>query len=143
MIEMSAQCQECHATISLPLPDAWETSQGTMIDKDRIALEDNEAEMKAMMESMNCPSCGRVALRVKGTVERDTEDVIPVYVGYVMPLERYVEVRADTMDEAKAIVKRMIQDGQIQRPRYTEGLEDWGEVTDVTRGHFLIDGEAI
>jgi hypothetical protein len=143
MIEMSAQCQQCHATIVLPLPDAWQTPQGTLIDKDRMALEDNEAQFKATMEAMNCPSCGRVALRVTGTVERETEGIIPVYVGYVLPLERYVDVRADSMEEAIAIATQMIRDGRIQRPRYTEGLEDWGEVTDVTRGHFLIDGEAI
>jgi hypothetical protein len=145
MIEMTAECQECGATLTLPLPDAWQTPQGDFIDKDRIALEDNEAELKATMEAMNCPSCGHVALRVVGVAEGRPEGVLPVYVQYVIALERYVEVKADSMDEAQAIVKQMILDGQIQRPSYTERLDDWTEITDLPniRSHFRFDGKAL
>jgi hypothetical protein len=143
MLEMTAECQACGATLVLPLPDAWQTPEGALIDDDRMSIGDNEAQLKAMMESMKCPNCGQARLQAGALTEGSPEGVIPVYLQYVMPLERYVEVKADTMDEAKALVKQMLRDGQIQRPSYTEGLDDWTEITDVTRGYFRLDGEAL
>jgi len=68
-----------------------------------------------------------------------------VYLPYVLQLERYVEVEAESIKEAKALVYHMVREGKIQRPSYTEGLDDWTEVTDLpnARSHFLIEGEAI
>jgi hypothetical protein len=143
MLEMTAQCEACRATVVLPLPDAWQTPQGTVLDQDRMSIGDNEARLNASMEAMACPNCGQPRLRVLGLAEGRPDGVIPVYVQYVILLERYVDVKAETLAEAKALVRQMLRDGQIQRPRYTEGLDDWTEVTDVARGHFLFDDEPI
>jgi hypothetical protein len=83
-------------------------------------------------------------------IEEEREDgmatrTFPVYLPYVMHLERYIEVEADSMQEAEALVARMVREGKIQRPSYTEGLDDWTEVTDLpdAQSHFIVDGEAV
>jgi hypothetical protein len=69
----------------------------------------------------------------------------PVYLPYVLHLERYVEVEADTMEEPQALVFEMVRSGEIQRPSYTEGLDDWTEVADLphAKSGFLIEGDVI
>jgi hypothetical protein len=79
MLELTAQCEACGMTMTLPLPDAWQTPQGLM-DKDHIAIEDNVTQLKTMMEAMDCPRCGQRALRAVQLAEGRPEDVIPVYV---------------------------------------------------------------
>ncbi len=143
MTELTAQCQQCGERLVLPLPDAWQTEQGALIDKDHISQEDNEAQLTAMMEELACPTCHLPTMRVVGVAEGRHEGTIPVYLPYVLYLERYVEVPAASMEEAKAIVKQMVREDRIQRPSYTEGLADWTEVADGPTSHFLIDGEAM
>jgi len=65
----------------------------------------------------------------------------PVYLPYVIQLERYFEVEAKSIEEAQAIVYRLVREGKIQAPSYTEGLADWTEVTDLpnAKSRFLIE----
>jgi hypothetical protein len=65
----------------------------------------------------------------------------PVYVGYTLYLERYVEVEAESMEEAIAFVKQQASMGELPHPQYTEGLADWTEVTDIVQSHLTVDGE--
>jgi hypothetical protein len=69
----------------------------------------------------------------------------PVYLPYVLHLERYVEVEAETMEEAQALVAQMVRAGEIPRPRYTESLDDWTEVAGLptAKSGFLIEGDLI
>jgi hypothetical protein len=69
----------------------------------------------------------------------------PVYLPYVLNLERYVEVEADSIEEAKALVYQMVREGAVQRPHYTEGLADWTEVTDLpnAKNGFIVEGKVI
>jgi hypothetical protein len=69
----------------------------------------------------------------------------PVSLPSVMYLERSIEIEADSLEDAEALVHQMAKEGAIPRPRYTEDLADWTEVTDLpnARSHFIIDHEAI
>jgi hypothetical protein len=69
----------------------------------------------------------------------------PVYLPYVLHLERYIEVEADSLDDAKALVDQMVREGNVKRPSYTEGLADWTEVTNLPNAKcgFILDGEVI
>jgi hypothetical protein len=143
MTEITARCQGCQSTLTMPLPDALGAPDGTMRSADQIALEDLRAGMGEFLQEFTCPHCGHTGFEIIG--ERvSTRQTIPVYATYTMHLERYIEVEADTMEEAQEKAKAMARGGIIQRPRYTEGLDDWTEIADPhARAHFTIDHEAI
>jgi hypothetical protein len=145
MADMTAQCHACGATITLPLPDAWQDVQGTRLDKEHMSQEDNEARLTAFLEDLVCPSCQQGPLRVVAPSEGRRQGTFPVYLPYVMHLERYVEVEADSMEDAIALVHQMVREGHVPRPRSTEGLADWTEITDllVAKNGFIINGEVI
>jgi hypothetical protein len=141
--EITMECQHCHARVTLPLPDGYLQLDGTLIDADQISAEEVLAAFVSSLGYRTCPHCeSEGTLRLVAT---EVKTSIPVYIGYTLYLERYVEVEAGSMDEAKALVYQMVREGRIQRPRYTEGLDDWTEITDLpnARSHFIIDGEDI
>jgi hypothetical protein len=139
MTEITMQCQACQARLTTPLPDTVQAPDGTIISADQMSLEDSQ---DALLAAVAFPRCGQTQSTV--VEERiSTKKTIPVYAVYRLYLERYIEVEADSMEEALAKAKAMASDGMIQRPRYTEGLDDWTEITDPHGiGRFLIDGEA-
>ena len=54
--EMSVVCLTCQATLTLPLPDCYQTIDGEMIE---ATDSDEEVEMfRQVMESEPCPRCG-------------------------------------------------------------------------------------
>jgi hypothetical protein len=73
-----------------------------------------------------------------------TKKTIPVYAVYTLYLERYIDVEADTIEETLEKAKAMARAGTVQRPSYTENLDDWTQITDPhAKSHFTIDHEAI
>lgn len=62
MNEISGKCLACRATITLPMPDMWETPDGDMIDAGRTD-EDAEAMME-FLHDLPCPKCGSKQIRV-------------------------------------------------------------------------------
>ena len=64
-----------------------------------------------------------------------------LYVGYVLYLERYLHIDAETEEDAFAMLKRMARDGVLARPTPGE-MDQWTE-TDVMQSYFVIDHEEI
>jgi hypothetical protein len=62
MDEIHGVCLECRATITLPMPDVWETPEGKRFDAEDDP-EDAEA-MQLWLQTMPCPKCGHTQMRV-------------------------------------------------------------------------------
>jgi hypothetical protein len=144
MVQITARCEACGTTLTLDEPQGWRPPDGSEIDPQSVSADERESLFRPWVVTLDCPHCGRDWLRVVGTAER-LDGFVSVYLQFTLQLERYVQVKAATMAEATAIVRARLQAGMIERPHYTEGLEDWTEVTDLpqAKSHFRLDGEPI
>ena len=64
MDEMSAVCLNCQATITLPMPDGFETPDGTRIPAADMDPETVAVYLRGYMQTLLCPTCGKTQLRV-------------------------------------------------------------------------------
>jgi hypothetical protein len=64
MHEMTAVCQQCHARVTFPMPDGFETPDGTMLEAAAMAPETVAAYLRGYMQTMPCPTCGQTQLQV-------------------------------------------------------------------------------
>jgi hypothetical protein len=64
MDEMSAVCLNCQMTTTLPMPDGFETPDGTMIPAADMDPETVAAYLWGYMQALPCPACGRTQLQV-------------------------------------------------------------------------------
>jgi hypothetical protein len=63
MQEIHGRCLECGATITLPMPDAW-NDHGEVTEADRTEPEEELGRMLAFLHDLHCPNCGEKAIRV-------------------------------------------------------------------------------
>jgi hypothetical protein len=67
MPDVTAQCQQCRASLTLPMPDVWGLLVEQATVEEMVAADDQEHDAEMMWQFMHeipCPSCGQRALRV-------------------------------------------------------------------------------
>jgi hypothetical protein len=62
MDDINLKCQGCHATIVLPHPDAFTTSDGVDVPADPSRRAEEVLEVVAYMSGYGCPGCGGHAI---------------------------------------------------------------------------------
>jgi Zn finger protein HypA/HybF involved in hydrogenase expression len=58
MDDIRLECRECHATIALPHPDAFETQDGVCLPSDPSRRAEEVLEVVDYMRGYGCPECG-------------------------------------------------------------------------------------
>ena len=68
MNEITLKCQGCHATIALPRPDAFTTTNGGRFPSDPSRLAEEVLGVVAYMGNYGCPGCGGHAITLADAV---------------------------------------------------------------------------
>jgi len=65
MSEIHGRCLECGATITIPMPDAWDDGE-EIIPSETLSSAENRDDMHRFLHALTCPNCGAKTIRAAG-----------------------------------------------------------------------------
>jgi ribosomal protein S27E len=65
MSEIHGRCLACGATITIPMPDAWDDGE-EIIQSGTLSSAENLDDMQRFLHALPCPNCGAKTIRVTG-----------------------------------------------------------------------------